>query len=216
MNENYKHWSQPKYLKDIVRNPLIEVGEYSYYSGYYSHKSFEDGCVRFMWGDALSQSLFNPIEQNGWQLDRLIIGNYVAIASGAVILMGGNHNHRTDWISLYPFVETIQESYQTKGDTRIGHDVWIGMDAMILPGVTIGDGAIIASGSVVTKDVEPYTLVGGNPAKFIKQRFTDEETQKLLEIKWYCWPRTEIEKALPLISSGDVDALYAYYHKKIK
>lgn len=84
----FNHWSETQYIKDIVTNPLIEVGEYSYYSGYYSHQNFEDGCVRYLWGDAKSQALFNPIEQMGWHLDKLIIGNYVCIASGVVILMG--------------------------------------------------------------------------------------------------------------------------------
>lgn len=89
MNKNkFKHWSEIKYLKDIVTNPLIEVGDYSYYSGYYDNYSFEDGCVRYLWGDKKSRSLFNPIEEFGWQIDRLIIGNYVCIAGGVVILMG--------------------------------------------------------------------------------------------------------------------------------
>ncbi|EOP88985.1 hypothetical protein IGM_02873 [Bacillus cereus HuB4-4] len=92
----FNHWSETKYIKDIVTNPLIEVGEYSYYSGYYGHQNFEDGCVRYLWGDAKSQALFNPIEQMGWHLDKLIIGNYVCIASGVVILMGGNHNHHSN------------------------------------------------------------------------------------------------------------------------
>lgn len=214
--QEYLHWSEIKYLKDIVTNPLIEVGDFSYYSGYYDNQNFEDGCVRYMWGDEKSRSLFNPIEENNWHLDKLIIGNYVCIASSVVILMGGNHNHNYDWITPYPFAEQIKSSYKPKGDTIIGNDVWIGMQAMIMPGVKIGDGAVIASRSVVTKDVEPYTVVGGNPAKFIKKRFSDDNIKKLQEINWFNWDRSEIEKITHILSSNSIDELYNYYINNLK
>ncbi|MGG3805092.1 CatB-related O-acetyltransferase [Metabacillus fastidiosus] len=212
----FNHWSEVKYLKDIVTNPLIEVGDYSYYSGYYGNQNFEDGCVRYLWGDFKSQKLFNPIEQYGWHLDKLIIGNYVCIASGVVILMGGNHNHHSEWATVYPFVEQLEQSYEPKGDTVIKSDAWIGMNAMIMPGVTIGEGAIIAAGSVVSKDVPSYTIVGGNPAKEIKKRFTDSEIIKLMEMRWFDWNRKMIERAVPLLSSSSIDKLYNFYNSEVK
>ena len=210
------HWSEIKYLKDIVANPMIEVGEYSYYSGYYDNHDFEDGCVRYLWGDEKSRRLFNPIKDFGWVLDKLIIGNYVCIASGVIILMGGNHNHHSEWITVYPFAEQIEFSYAPKGDTIIGSDAWIGMNAMIMPGVKIGEGAIVAAGSVVVKDVLPYTIVGGNPAKEIKKRFSDKAIEKLQEMRWFDWEREKIERAGPILSSSSIDQLYEFYQREIK
>ncbi|KOS69049.1 chloramphenicol acetyltransferase [Lysinibacillus contaminans] len=212
----FNHWSEIKYLKDIVTNPLIEVGEYSYYSGYYDNYEFEDGCVRYLWGDKKSRELFNPIIDNGWYLDKLIIGNYVCIASGVIILMGGNHNHHSEWITVYPFIDQIKNSYKPKGDTIIKSDAWIGMNAMIMPGVTIGEGAIVAAESVVTKDVPPYTMVGGNPAKEIKKRFTDKEIELLMEMRWFDWERDKIEQVTHILSSSSIDQLYEFYHREIK
>ncbi|KKO52229.1 CatB-related O-acetyltransferase [Paenibacillus sp. DMB20] len=211
----FEHWSEIKYLKDIVKNPMIQVGEYSYYSGYYDNHDFEDGCVRYLWGDEKSRKLFNPIEDHGWHIDKLIIGNYVCIASGVIILMGGNHNHHPEWITVYPFVEQIETSYAPKGDTVIESDAWIGMNAMIMPGVTIGEGAIVAAGSVVAKDVPPYTIVGGNPAQQIKKRFTDEEIEKLKEMRWFDWEREKIEQVSHILSSSSVNQLYDFYQKEI-
>jgi len=210
------HWSEIKYLKDIVANPMIEVGEYSYYSGYYDNHDFEDGCVRYLWGDEKSRRLFNPIKDFGWVLDKLIIGNYVCIASGVIILMGGNHNHHSEWITVYPFAEQIEFSYAPKGDTIIGSDAWIGMNAMIMPGVKIGEGAIVAAGSVVVKDVLPYTIVGGNPAKEIKKRFSDKAIEKLQEMRGFDWEREKIERAGPILSSSSIDQLYEFYQREIK
>ncbi|RJE87422.1 antibiotic acetyltransferase [Paenibacillus sp. 1011MAR3C5] len=212
----FNHWSEIKYLKDMVTNPMIEVGEYSYYSGYYDQHDFEDGCVRYLWGDEKSRKLFNPAEDFGWVLDKLIIGNYVCIASGVIILMGGNHNHRSDWITVYPFAEQIAGSYEPKGDTIIESDAWIGMNAMIMPGVRIGEGAIVAAGSVVVKDVPPYTIVGGNPAKEIKKRFTDQEIDMLKEMRWYDWERKDIERATPILSSSSIHQLYDFYQRELK
>lgn len=216
MNKDFNNWSDIKYLKDLVTNPLIEVGEHSYYSGYYDGFEFENGCVRYMWGDKKSRKLFNPMENFGWELDRLIIGKYVCIASGAIILMGGNHNHHSDWITVYPFANHIKESFENKGNTVIKSDAWIGMNATIMPGVTINEGAIVATGSVVTKDVPAYSIVAGNPAKVVKMRFSDEEIEKLLEISWFNWSEDEIKKAEDILMSSSIDKLYEYYLKNIK
>ncbi|WP_348922234.1 CatB-related O-acetyltransferase [Enterococcus rotai] len=214
-NNNFEKWSDTIFLKDLVTNPLIEVGEFSYYSGYYSSQEFENGCVRYLWGDPLTKAAFDPIKDMGWQLDKLIIGNYVCIAAGATILMGGNHNHHPDWITVYPFASHVEKSYEPKGDTVIKSDAWIGMNAMIMPGVTIGEGAVIAAGSMVVKDVPPYTIVGGNPARIIKQRFSDEEIKLLLELRWFDWTVEQVAAAKDILMSASIKELYAYYKKYI-
>lgn len=213
--KQFNNWSETKLLKDIVTNSLIEVGNGSYYSGYYANQDFEDGCVRYLWGDKKTKNLFNPIEEFGWTLDKLIIGNYVCIAAGVTILMGGNHNHHPDWITVYPFENQIMDSYAPKGNTIIKSDAWIGMNAMIMPGVTIGEGAIIAAGSIVTKDIPPYTIVGGNPARIIKERFSEKEVQQLLEIRWFDWTSEQIKKAEPLLMSASIEELYLYYQEVV-
>ena len=145
-----KHWSKFQYLHQVVQNQTIHIkGTHSYYSDCWDN-GFEDSVVRYLHGDEVSKAW-----QPRWEIDQLYIGDYVCIAAEAVILMGGNHNHRTDWFCLYPFLDDIEQSYQGKGDTVIGDAAWIGMRAMIMPGVTIGEGAVIAANSVVTKDVPP-------------------------------------------------------------
>ncbi len=212
MDKNtYQHWSETKYLKDLVTNPLIEVGDYSYFSGYYDHQNFEDGCVRYRWGDDASRALFNPQAEFGWQLDRLIIGRYVCIASGVVILMGGNHNHHSDWISAYPFPEQIAASYEPKGDTIIEDGAWLGMRALIMPGVHIGQGAIIAAGAVVVKDVPAYAVVGGNPARVLKSRFTPADIETLQAIDWYHWPIEKVQAAQSILASHSVADLQQFH-----
>ncbi len=146
--------------------------------------------------------------------DKLIIGKFCMIASGVSFIMNGG-NHLTDSISAYPFAvfgngwehAMDGKSYPGKGNTIIGNDVWIGHNATIMPGVTIGDGAIIATNATVTKDVEPYSIVGGNPAKLIKKRFSDNDINDLLEIKWWNWDIEKITKHLQLITSSEVNLL---------
>lgn len=198
-----KHWSQVEYLHQSVKNPNIVVkGTKSYYSNAYSD-NFEDYCVRYLYGDQYSLSHFEPL----WQYDKLFIGNYVCIGAEAVILMGGNNTHRMDWFSCYPFMEKITDAYLAKGETIIGDGVWIGMRAMIMPGVKIGEGAVIASGAIVTKDVAPYTVVGGNPAKVIKKRFTDEVIEELLNLHLYERPEEEIDQLVSFLCDNDLTAL---------
>lgn len=198
-----------KSLTEQVTNPNIHVGRHSYYSGYYHGHSFDD-CVRYL----------NPDRED---VDRLIIGAFCAIGSGAVFMMAGNQGHRTDWVSTFPFFYVDDDAFTDAddgfvraGDTVIGNDVWIGSEAMIMPGVTIGDGAVIASRAVVTKNVAPYEIVGSNPAKHIRFRFTPEQIETLLEMQWWHWPDAQLKGAMKLLTSGDIDGLYHYWQSKIR
>lgn len=171
------------FLKNIVTNPNILVGDYTYYDDFENVENFERN-VKY---------LFDFID------DKLIIGKFCMIASDVTFIMNGA-NHLTDAITSYPFAIFGEDwsdamdgkSYPTKGNTIIGNDVWIGYGATIMPGVNIGDGAIIATKSLVTKDVAPYAIVGGNPAKTIKNRFAEEKIQALLKLKWWDWPIEKI------------------------
>ena len=142
----------------------------------------------------------------------LVIGNFCSIASGCTIYLGGNHRH--DWVTTYPFghIHThVFNTYNgdghpgTKGDVIIGNDVWIGANVTIMSGVTIGDGAVIANNSHVVRNVEPYTLVGGNPAQLIRPRFQPEQIDKLLAIKWWDWEESKINQFAPLLCNNNID-----------
>jgi acetyltransferase-like isoleucine patch superfamily enzyme len=142
---------------------------------------------------------------------KLVVGNFCSIA-GVTIYLGGNH--RTDWVTTYPFGHIHRDMFNsfngaghpsTKGDVIIGNDVWIGDNVIIMSGVKIGDGAVIANNSHVVKDVEPYSLVGGNPAKLIKYRFTQQQIEKLLEIKWWYWDDEKINKFTTLLCNDNID-----------
>ncbi len=192
-------------LHETVKNPNIHVrGTHSYYSAAWTG-SFEESVVRYHYGDEFSLKAWEP----RWPIDQLHIGDYVCIGAESVILMGGNHTHRMDWFSLYPFPEVIADAYVGKGETRIGNGAWIGMRAMIMPGVTIGEGAVIASGAVVTKNVAPYMVVGGNPAAPIKLRFAEDVVERLLALDIYGWPVEKFEALKPFISAMDIAALEA-------
>jgi len=170
------------FLKSYINNPNIVIGDYTYYDDFEDVSNFEKN-VKYH---------FDFIG------DKLIIGKFCMIASGATFIMNGG-NHLTEATTAYPFAifggawqnAMKGKSYPSKGDTVIGNDVWIGHGATIMPGVHIGDGAIIATKAVVTKNVEPYTIVGGNPAKPIKKRFSEDIISKLLQLKWWHW---DIEK----------------------
>lgn len=143
---------------------------------------------------------------------RCIIGKYCSIAGNIQIFLGGDH--RTDWITTYPFAELLPKNFpdikgspRSKGDVVIGNDVWIGNDAKIMSGVHIGDGAVIAGSAVVTHDVEPYSIVGGVPARHIRFRMPEERIQQLLELAWWDWDVEKVTKAVPILQSGDIDAL---------
>lgn len=201
--EMVKHWSKVEYLHESVKNPNIIIkGTKSYYSNAWT-ADFEEYVVRYLWGDEYSRQTFEPL----WEYDKLYIGNYVCIGAETVILMGGNNTHRMDWFSSYPFMEKIKDAYVSKGDTIIEDGVWIGMRAMIMPGVHIGEGAVIAANSVVIKDVMPYSIVGGHPAKMIKKRFDDKTIDELLSLRIYERSEEEIEQLIPYLCDNDLSAL---------
>ena len=198
-----KHWSKVEYLHETVKNPNIIVkGTKSYYSNAYT-PDFEDYVVRYLYGDSYSLKNFSPL----WEYDKLYIGNYVCIGAETIIVMGGNNTHRNDWFSNYPFMSKIKEAYQSKGETIIEDGVWIGMRSMIMPGVKIGEGAVIAAGSVVVKDVAPYTIVGGNPAREIKKRFDDQTIHEILALKIYEKSEDEIDRLVPFLCDNNLDNL---------
>jgi acetyltransferase-like isoleucine patch superfamily enzyme len=142
------------------------------------------------------------------------LGAYCSIAVGVEFVVGGNH--RPDWVSTYPFRVLwgmpgawTDGHPRPEGDITVGNDVWIGTQALILPGSHIGDGAVIAARAVVTRDVRPYAIVGGIPAREIRRRFTDEQVDALLELRWWDWPEERVRAHVELLSSPDVDALLA-------
>lgn len=195
-------------LDNQVTNPNIVVGRYSYYSGYYHGHSF-DHCARYLMRDE--------------GVDRLLIGSFCSIGSGTAFIMAGNQGHRNDWISTFPFywmpeVPAFSGStngFLPAGDTVIGNDVWIGSEAIIMPSVSIGDGAVIGTRSVVTRNVAPYAIVGGNPAKLIRSRFEDRAIQLLLEMRWWDWSEETLREVMSLITSGDVEMLHSYWKNHI-
>ena len=195
---------QTVHLKEVINHPKIQVGEFSYYHNF---DILED------YASYLAPYLF-PLSK-----DSLIIGKFVQIAHG-VRFITSSANHKMSGFSTYPFntfmmtpqttsedITAMFEDAQNRGDTVVGNDVWIGMNAVIMPGVKIGDGAIIGANSVVTKNVEPYTVVGGNPATIIKKRFDEQTIDTLLNIKWWDWSIEKIEKNIDVITGNDLDAL---------
>lgn len=197
-----KHWSRVEYLHETVKNKNITIkGQHSYYSDCWDD-GFETSVVRYLYGDEISLQ-WEPL----WEIDKLYIGDYVCIGAQAVILMGGNHTHRMDWFSLYPFMDKLEEAYIGKGDTHIHDGVWIGMRAMIMPGVTVGEGAIIAANSVVSKNVEPYSIVGGIPARHLKYRFEPKIIEQLLSLNIYQWSEQKFETLRPLLCQSSIDKL---------
>lgn len=190
------------FLKNIITRPNIIVGDYTYYDDDEDPYNFEKNVLYHF--DFLG--------------DKLVIGKFCAIASGVKFIMNGA-NHEVKPISTYPFAifgngwevvnEDIehQQKYPFKGDTIISNDVWIGYGVTIMPGVKIGNGAIIATGSVVTKNVPDYAIVGGNPAQIIRMRFDDAVIKRLLNIAWWNWDVAKITKHIKVINSGDVDEL---------
>lgn len=151
----------------------------------------------------------NPAIHSWGEGATLEIGAFTSIASGVQIFLGGEH--RIDWVTTFPFNVLWDEGKEitghpkTKGDILIGNDVWVATEAIIMSGVTIGDGAVIGARAVVTKNVPPYAIVAGNPAIVVKKRFNNETIQKLLNVKWWSWNDSKIKEALPLLLNNEID-----------
>lgn len=200
-----KSYERLCFLKNIIKNPNIVVGDYTYYDDFEDTTNFEKN-VKYLFD-------FNN--------DQLIIGNFCMIASDVKFIMNGA-NHLTDTISSYPFSifgngwqEAMKgKEYPNKGNIVVGNDVWIGYNATIMAGVTIGDGAIIAANATVVKNVEPYTIVGGNPAKIIRKRFSEKHIKLLLEIQWWNWSIEKITENVQLLTSTTVEDLKKFANKK--
>ena len=190
------------YLKPVVTNPNIQIGEYTMYNDFVRDpRQFEKNNVLYHY----------PINR-----DSLRIGKFCSIACGAKFLFA-SANHTQASVSTYPFpiffeewdldIGDVTSAWDHKGDIIIGNDVWIGYEAVVMAGVTIGDGAIIGARAVVTKDVPSYTIVGGVPAREIRRRFSDDVIARLLELKWWDWPAERIQRNIKNIQAGRLDLL---------
>lgn len=196
------HDNQTVYLKNVIMGKNVEIGDFTIYNDFVNDpREFEKNNVLYHY----------PV--NG---DKLKIGKFCSIACGAKFLFT-SANHTLNSLSTYPFPIFFEEwnldskdicnAWDNKGDIIIGNDVWIGYEAVILSGVTIGDGAIIAARAVVTKDVPPYTIVGGVPAKPIRKRFDDQTINKLQNLRWWEWDEEKIKRNIPAIQSGNIEEL---------
>lgn len=194
--------TQTVYLKNVVTRPGIQVGEYTMYNDFVNDpRDFEKNNVLYQY----------PVNH-----DRLLIGKFCSIACGAKFLFN-SANHALGSLSTYPFPifydewgldgKNVADAWDNKGDITLGNDVWIGYEAVILAGVTIGDGAIIGARAVVTRDVPPYAIVGGVPARLIRRRFDEATIESLLALQWWDWEPERIRRALPVLQAGDIAAL---------
>ncbi len=198
------------FLKAFVNQPNIEVGDFSYYDDPAGPEHFVQRCV---------------LHHYDFMGDKLVIGKFCAIATGVTFIMNGA-NHASTGFSTYPFnifgrgwEEGFDEAAIDagfKGDTIVGNDVWIGHEATIMPGARIGDGAIVAAKSVVTGEVPPYAVVGGNPARIIRKRFPDEQVAMLLEMAWWDWSEEQIRGAIPLLTNGNVEGLHRHWQDLVR
>lgn len=193
---------QTVYLNRVVKGKNIEIGDYTMYNDFVN-----DPC------DFEKNNVLYHYPVNG---DKLKIGKFCSIACGAKFIFT-SANHSLKSLSTYPFPiffeeweldgKNICDAWDNKGDIVIGSDVWIGYEAVILSGVTIGDGAVVGARAVVTKDVPPYTVVGGVPARPIKKRFDEQTIDRLLKLRWWDFDKEKIKECIPFIQSGNVDAL---------
>ena len=203
-NKLYPRTGDPQtiYLKNAITRDSVSVGDYTMYNDYvHDPRDFEKNNVLYHY----------PVNH-----DRLIIGRFCSIACGAKFLFT-SANHALRSLATYPFPIFFEEwgldrtrvadAWDNKGDITVGSDVWIGYEAVVLSGVTIGDGAIIGARAVVTRDVPPYAIVGGVPARLIRKRFDDKTVETLLRLKWWDWPSEKIARHIAAIQNGRLDAL---------
>jgi virginiamycin A acetyltransferase len=186
------------FLKNLVSNPKIEIGDYTYYDDFENVENFEKN-VKYLFD---------------FSDGKLIIGKFCMIASDVKFIMNGA-NHLTEALTSYPFAIFGEgwegamdgKTYPSKGDLVVGNDVWIGYNATLMAGITVGHGAIIAANAVVTKNVDPYTIVGGNPAREIRKRFTTEKIDQLLKLKWWDWDAEKITANVHNLTGDDLSTL---------
>ena len=188
------------YVKNVVKNPNIIVGDYTYYDDVDGADQFEKHVTHFY--DFIG--------------DRLIIGKFCAIAKGVEFVMNGA-NHRMDAVTTYPFyimggdwggaIAPVKDELPLKGDTVVGNDVWIGQNVTVMPGVHIGDGAIIGANSTVAGDIPPYAIAVGNPCRVVKYRFEQEFIEYLLKIQWWNWDIEKIERNMDALGGGDLEKI---------
>jgi len=191
------HVARTGFLKNFITRPNIIVGDYTYYDDPRGPERFESNVLYHF-------------EFTG---DRLIIGKFCSIAADVRFIMNGG-SHPTSWLTTYPFPifgagweEAMPSAWPTKGDTVVGHDVWFGYASLVMPGVQIGNGAIIATAAVVTKDVPPYAVVGGNPATVIRMRFDALDITRLEAVRWWDWDAEKIARNVRAICATDIDQL---------
>ena len=187
------------FLKPFITRPNIVVGDYTYYDDPGGPECFEA----------------NVLYHFDFVGDRLVIGKFCSIGAGTRFIMNGG-NHHTTWLTTYPFPifgqgweAAMPPSWPNKGDTVVGNDVWFGHDALLMPGVSIGDGAIVATRAVVTRAVPPYAIVGGNPATVLRYRFDHATIARLLQVRWWDWDAEKITRNVRAICGSEVAALEA-------
>ena len=203
INSPVKHWCEFEFISKTVKNPNIHIkGNYSYYSAYWD-QGFERCVVRYLHDKPATPE--KPIDQ-------LHIGNFVCFGAECVIMMGGNQLHRPDWISTFPF---DTRSFLHAGDTVIADGCWIGSRAMIMQGVKLGEGAVVATGAVVTQDVPPYAIVAGVPAKVIKHRFSPQDIEKLLALKLCDLDERQFLKIRELLQTDNIDHLKNFLQENL-
>jgi virginiamycin A acetyltransferase len=187
-------------LKPLVSSPLIEVGEFTYYDDPADATAFETRNVLYHYGP-----------------EKLVIGKFCALAEGVRFVMNGA-NHRMDGPSTFPFPIMggswadhfdLVTGLPGRGDTTVGHDVWLGYQVIVMPGVHIGNGAVVAAGSVVVDDIPDYAIAGGNPAKLIRHRYSEDDIRRLTRVAWWDWPLTHLSHHVRTIMSGSVADLEA-------
>lgn len=189
------------FINNVIKNPNVIIGDYTYYNCKKNPENFENECVLYHY------------KEFG---DKLIIGKFCSIGENIKFMMNAA-NHNLSAVTTYPFTAIMEQKngvnkehlseLPNKGDTVIGNDVWIGMNCFIMPGVKIGDGAVIGANSVVAKNVAPYSIVAGNPIKEIRKRFSEKEIELLLKIKWWDWEIEKIQKNMGIILGSDINKL---------